>query len=153
MLIDISTKAGYDMASALRGPDDSELFIFKSAFVAPFRELVGANTDNGIQGWAFWVDAKYAAMKMQDLRDSGLYFQALSHWESHMKRGYAALSGVGRPGIAEVSSRMISMLDATHNSVGAMQAIFAAQTEWLEQHGYLDQARSDRMVADMIARQ
>ena len=107
MKIDLSTQAGYDIASAIRGPDADavdakehyEAAWLKMLFTTRIRQAVGIGEDtrswtrtagDSWDGWADWVDL---ATIFEEITQAGKY----GHYLRHVQDALLAIDKLGIP--------------------------------------------------------
>ena len=106
MKIDLSTQAGYDIASAIRGPDADavdakehyEAAWLKMLFTARIRQVVGTSEDTcwtrtAGDSWDEWVGWADLATIFEEITQAGKY----GHYLRHVQDALLAIDKLGIP--------------------------------------------------------
>lgn len=121
MILDVSTKEGYDIACALRGPDYRNISGLKWLFTSRLRSFVGVNEDSG--GWVRGGRTLIAVSRLSITEDldrlqslyEGLTWDEILHWLAHTQDAFDALDRM------EVGSQIIDEARELNSIVRAIR--------------------------------
>ena len=94
MIIDLRTQEGYNIASAMRGPDNEGAWLLKGLLTAPIRIMAGVDSATGAaSNWHSW------AMPESKLLDTLEHWAGREHhYQSHVVRATQEFNRLGIEG-------------------------------------------------------